>query len=94
MTEECRAIAARIKGGKAYVSASINNEGRLSVGIWPDGIGGSGGPIMSNADTFAEAIAAAHEKAGGLQDERRANALKKKEEAEAELAALDAEEAG
>lgn len=89
---ECKAIAGLIKGGKAYVSASINSEGKVHATIWPNGLGEGNATGSYTMKTFEEAFSELRGMAVGLQDRRRQDALKKKAEAEAVLAALDEEE--
>lgn len=90
LLSECRCIAVLLPGGKAEVNISVSSKNSLCISVYPDGLLG-GAPKHFFGDHITETFAQVREWCAAYKDRLRAEAERKLAEAQAAIAALDAE---
>lgn len=90
LVAECRSIAALLPGDKAEVSLVVLSGGG-GLNLYPCGLTGSDSKHIDLTTSFAASFAEAREWCATYKDRRRADAERRLAEAQAAIAALDAE---
>lgn len=93
LLSECRCIRSLLPDPKAEVNIAVSSDTprRLCVSVYPGGLIAGGAEHFYNATTITEAFSQARAWCATYKERRRADAERRLAEAQAALAALDAE---